>query len=79
MTITLPPEEEKKLAERAAAIGQDVIEYVHRLIKKDIEHLSFADLFAPLHQAVAQSGIDTAELNALLENAIADSRANRKQ
>ena len=79
MTISLPPEEEKKLSERAAAIGQDMVEYVHHLIRKDIELSTFAELFSPVHWAVRESGMNPAELDDLLQSAIEDSRANRKQ
>jgi hypothetical protein len=33
VTITLPPEEEKKLADRAKASGQDLNAYVQHLIR----------------------------------------------
>jgi hypothetical protein len=78
ITITLPPEEEKKLAKRASASGQDVKSYVHQLIRKDIEQLSFAELFAPVHEAVRRSGISDAELDSLLQSAIDESRQERR-
>jgi predicted DNA-binding protein len=78
VTISLPPEEEKKLADRAAATGQDVAKYVRQLIKKDIDLPSFAELFSSVHQAVRESGIGSADLDSLLETAITDSRANRR-
>jgi predicted DNA-binding protein len=36
ITISLSPEQERRLAERAAQAGQEVAAYVHRLIDHDI-------------------------------------------
>jgi len=77
VTIALPPVEEKKLAARAAASGQDITAYVRRLIEKDIEQPSFAELFAPLHQAVDASGLGASEIDSLIQQPIADSRHQR--
>jgi predicted DNA-binding protein len=78
LKIALPPEEEKKLAERAAAIGKDVASYVHQLIQKDIEQASFAELFAPVHRAVRDSGMDESELSGLIQSAISESRREKQ-
>ena len=77
MTISLPPDEEKKLAERAAARGNDMVAYVHQLIRKDISLPSFSELFAPVHRAVRESGVTQSEIDSVIQAAIADSRANR--
>ena len=37
LTIHLGPDEEKKLAERAARSGQAMTDYVHRLIARDLQ------------------------------------------
>jgi hypothetical protein len=78
VTISLRPEEEKKLADRAAASGQDLPGYVHHLIQKDIDLPSFAELFAPVHQAIRESDVTPPKLDSLIETAIAESRAKRK-
>jgi hypothetical protein len=78
VTISLPPEAERKLAERAAASGQDVPAYVHQLIQKDIDQPSFAELFAPVHAAVRESGIQQGELDNLIQKAVTDSRRERR-
>ncbi len=78
LTISLAPEEEKILLDRASAIGQDVAEYVHRLIRKDIEQQSFAELLEPIRRSVRESGVSESELDSLLQSAIDESRANRK-
>jgi hypothetical protein len=78
VTIAIPPEEEKKLADKAAASGRDVTEYVHQLIKKDIDQPSFEEIFAPVHQAVQDSGMTETELDSLLQTAIDESRQERR-
>ena len=42
ITISLSPEEEKSLRERAARAGQDVAAYVRRLIQREIQGVSEA-------------------------------------
>lgn len=76
-TISLPPEEEKKLEERAAASGVEIADYVRQLIRKDISLPSLAELFAPVHRAVRESGISQAELDPVPQAAIHASRAKR--
>lgn len=78
LMIALPPEDEKKLAERAAASGQEMSEYVQKLIKRDIEQPSLAEILAPIHQAVRASGISEAELDGIINDAIAESRRERR-
>ena len=78
VTIALGPEDEKKLVERAAASGQDVVTYVQQLVKREIEQPRFAELFAPVHQAVRDSGISESELDSVIQTAIDDSRRGRQ-
>lgn len=79
LTIHLPPEQEKKLSERAAASGKPVEQYIQSLIQKDIEQASFAELFAPVHHAVRESGASDAEVDQILQEALAESRAARRR
>ena len=37
ITIDLPPEDERKLASRAAARGLDIAAYVHHLVRQDLD------------------------------------------
>ena len=78
VTIALRSEEEKKLVERAAACGLEVAAYVQLLIKRDIEQPPFAELFAPVHQAVRDSGVRESELDSVIQTAIANSRRERR-
>ena len=67
ITITLRPEQEKRLAERAARAGQDVDAYVHQLIDRDLdaEHLDL--ILAPVRRQFEESGMTDDDLAALVE------------
>ena len=68
ITITLAHEDERRLAERAAAAGKDLPTYLDGLIKKDLSApTTFAELLAPLHEDFRQSGMTEDELNDLIE------------
>jgi len=78
VNLSLAPDDEKKLAERAAASGQDVTAYLQQLIKKEIEQPSFAELFAPVHQAVRNSGLTDPQIDSVLQQAVTESRRERR-
>lgn len=65
VTIHLGPEEERKLLERAARGGQDVTEYVRRLIARDLQDVDEA--LAPFRLQVAESGMSDEDLGAFFE------------
>jgi hypothetical protein len=70
VTISLRPEEQQKLSQRAAAAGKDVVEYVQQLVQRDIElPPSIAQAAEPIARAVGASGISDAEFEALIEQA----------
>lgn len=70
VTISLRPEEQKKLSQRAAAAGKDLSEYVHQLVRRDIESPpSIAQAAEPIARAVQASGISDEEFDALIEQA----------
>ncbi len=77
VTIALPPDEQKKLADKAAASGRDVSEYVRELIKRDMEQPSLSELFAPVHEAIRNSGVTELELDSFIEASISESRRER--
>ena len=78
-TLSLSPEMEKKLLERAKSQGQDVTGYVHQLIQKDIEKpLTFDEICAPLRQAIEASGVTDNELETLFRETIAEVRQERR-
>lgn len=68
VTLALSSEEQQKLQTRAAATGQQVDVYVSQLVRERIEKpQSFAEILAPIHKEVRESGMTEAELDALLE------------
>ena len=66
----LPPELLQALDERAQQIGTSREDYVRGLIQRDLTApLSLRDLYAPVREQIAESGISEEELDALLEEA----------
>ena len=68
ITINLSPEQERRLAERAARAGQDVPAYVHRLIDHDIQAESLDAIPAAVRRSFEQSGMTDEDLAALVED-----------
>ena len=85
ITIDLSPDEERRLQERAAQLGQDLPTYLRRLIREDLDAAlpargrTFAEILAPVHEDFRKSGMTEGELDALLEEALSESRAERHQ
>jgi hypothetical protein len=86
VSIDLSPDEERRLQERASQLGQDVAGYLRRLIRENLdstrpatEGQTFAKLLAPVHQDFRESGMTEEELDTLLGEALAESRAERGQ
>src|SRR4051794_35182791 len=67
ITISLSPEQEKRLAERATQAGQEITAYVHRLIDQDLQAESFDAILAPVRRNFEQSGMTDEDLAALVE------------
>lgn len=83
--IELSPEEERRLRERAARLGQDLNGYLRRLIREDleagapVEPRTFAEILAPVREDFRSSGMTEAELDTLLGEALSESRAAKKR
>jgi hypothetical protein len=67
ITIDLRPEQERRLAERAARAGQDIAAYVHHLIVRDIDAESLDTILAPVRRDFEDSGMTDDDLAALVE------------
>jgi hypothetical protein len=67
ITIVLRPEQERRLAERAARAGQDVASYVRHLIDRDIDAESLDAILAPVRRNFEESGMTDDDLAALVE------------
>jgi hypothetical protein len=83
-SITLAPETEQKLRERAAQAGQTVEGFIRQLVEREVlgpndseapqpnaapAGKTFDEVFAPLRKEVEESGITDEELDSLLEQA----------
>lgn len=67
ITISLSPEQEKRLAERAAQVGQEVVPYIHHLIDRDIQAESLDAILTPVRRNFEQSGMTDEDIAALVE------------
>jgi hypothetical protein len=67
ITIDLRPDQERRLAERAARAGQDLTAYVHHLIDRDIDTESLDVILAPVRRDFEESGMTDDDLAALIE------------
>ena len=79
ITITLTPEDEHRLTERAARLGQDLTIYVQNLIERDIRTpQSASEALEPFRHQVEQSGMNDEELGEFFEE-VRDEVWNDKQ
>jgi hypothetical protein len=69
ITINLDPEEERRLAERAARHGEDVETFIHHLIAREIQTpaTTLDEALAPVRQQFEESGMTDEALGALVE------------
>ena len=66
-TITIPPDLEQKIAERAASKGLRIEEYVRDVLRRDTESISLEEILAPVRQQFAASGISEGDLDIIVE------------
>jgi hypothetical protein len=79
LTISLPPESEAKLKQRAAAAGQELSDYVSQLLQHFTgPPTSLLELSGPIYQRFLESGMTDDELSEELERAKHEMRAERR-
>jgi len=79
LSISLPPEAEARLRERARATGQDVAEYVRQLISRELDApLSLVEAAEPFARAVDAAGVSDDEFAAVIVQARDEARRERK-
>ncbi len=80
LMIDLPAEMERKLLARAAATGKDVATLVREAVEEKLRTPlpTFAEILAPVHEDFRRSGMTEAELDTLLEGALAEARKERR-
>ena len=70
MTLTMSPEIQRKLVERATRVGQDVETVACELIERSLNsEPTLDDILAPFRRQVAESGLSESELTDVFEEA----------
>lgn len=77
LSITLPPDVEAKLQERARKEGQSPDLYASKVLSEAITAPTIDELLAPVRNQVAESGMTDEELMALGHELIEKVRAER--
>jgi hypothetical protein len=80
ITITFPPATEARLRAEAQAAGKDVSTFVIEAVEARLAlaKQSLRDILGPLHEDFRSSGMTEAELDTLLRETLAESRAERR-
>jgi hypothetical protein len=80
LTISLPPDTESRLRERARAVGQDIEQFVERLIASELAApMSLSAAAEPIARAVDAAGASEDEFTAAIVQALEGSRRDRKR
>jgi hypothetical protein len=69
LQIALTADEEAKLRERAAALGQDVLTFVRQAALEKAERPTLSDLLAPIHEDTRRRAITVEEVDEAVEQA----------
>lgn len=79
ITITLPPETERRLQAEAEATGKNISTLVVEAVEArlSLAHLRLRDLLAPVHADRRDSRMTDAEWEALLQDTLDESRSER--
>jgi hypothetical protein len=89
VTVQLPPDTEQKLRHRASLLGQSLEAYLEGLAEREASALNgvpgrppeprtFDQLTGPISQAVQASGLSPEEVDAFLDEAVRERRAERR-
>jgi hypothetical protein len=79
ISLSLPPELEAKLRQRAADAGKDMATFVRDAIEEKLSlPRTFAEILAPIHQATMSTGMTEAELDVLIEDARDENYARKR-
>jgi hypothetical protein len=85
ITVTLPPETERKLREKAGAAGVTLEVYLRQLAEKDAGNgtpspptPTFDEMTGPLAEAVEAAGMSEQELGDFFTEAVKEVRAEKR-
>ena len=89
VTVTLPPETEKQLRERAAQSGQSVEGFALKLIEQALEvnggvptvgaATTFDEILAPVRKGWEESGLADEQVDQLFDDALQKVRAEKRK
>jgi hypothetical protein len=87
ITIELRPDDEQVLRERARESGQELPEYVHRVLEEHIRSVprpevppkTFDQILAPVWEGWRQSGMTEDEIDDLFQQELQEVRRQRRQ
>jgi predicted transcriptional regulator len=79
ITINLPPATLAQLQAEAQTTGKDVESIIRDAVESRLarRQRTFAEILKPIHDEVEASGIGEKELEALVDQAVADARAEQ--
>lgn len=77
LNISISPEVEAKLRERAAQFDRDVNEYAADLIRQGVTAPTFDEILAPVREDFARSGMTADEIDAFGRDLIDKARGER--
>ena len=78
INISLTPEAESKLRQRAAVLGQDLVTVASDLLEQAITRPSLDELLAPARKQVAESGMTDRQLDGLFRDVLKEVRNEKK-
>lgn len=79
LSIQLTPDDERLLAQRAVAAGQDPGTFALGVLRRELSRVARVEsLLAPVHEEFERSGMSEEELTGLLERAKHDLRRDQR-
>jgi hypothetical protein len=78
LSLTLPPDVEAKLRERAAELQQSPDEYTSRVLANAVTAPTIDEILAPVRKQVAESGMSDEELDSFFRGILQEVRAEKK-
>lgn len=78
LEISLTPEAETRLRERAAAAGKPPAELAGAIVERDVRRPTLEEISGPIYQEFLKSGLTDDELGDLLEEAKHAMRAEKQ-
>lgn len=78
LQISLTPEAESRLRERAAAIGREPADLARAIVERDVRRPTLEEISGPVYQEFIKSGMTDEELGDMLEEAKHTMRAEKQ-